>query len=206
VLAGLLYLGAAVGLWIPGLGLVLLDGVAGAILMLFGLQRVTGLIGSLLLDLEAPLTVVVAALVFREHVGRYATAAVILIVSDAALMRVEPEQFAANPFRDRLAWRSVFGLGARQQSDPTCVVAQSVGFVRVKTLVAGTINLLLGLLVARGKLPALSCCRNGAWCRQLRRERCARCVYATPRRCCPRSRVLRLGTVYGRAGVDCDLR
>ncbi|MBP9088762.1 MAG: DMT family transporter, partial [Kofleriaceae bacterium] len=93
VLAGLLYLGAAVGLWtysmlrpskieaplqwsdrMPVLGVVLLGGVAGPILMLFGLQRVSGLTGSLLLNLEAPLTVVVAALVFREHVGRYAIA------------------------------------------------------------------------------------------------------------------------------------
>ncbi len=38
--------------------------------MLFGLERLSGVLTSLLLNLEAPFTVLVAMLVFREHLGR----------------------------------------------------------------------------------------------------------------------------------------
>ena len=84
LLAGLLYLGAALGLEshrifrpttvearlarkdLPLLaGIVLSGGVLGPVLMLFGLQRVTGLTGSLLLNLEAPFTVLLAVALFR---------------------------------------------------------------------------------------------------------------------------------------------
>ncbi|HEY4729681.1 MAG TPA: hypothetical protein VIH41_01030, partial [Myxococcales bacterium] len=49
VLAALLYLGA------------------GPVLMLFGLARLSGLAGSLLLNLETPFTIALAVLVFGEH-------------------------------------------------------------------------------------------------------------------------------------------
>ncbi len=177
VLAGLLYLGAAAGLWtysllrpskieaplqwsdrLPVLGVVLLGGVAGPILMLFGLQRVTGLTGSLLLNLEAPFTVVVAALVFREHVGRYAIAAVILIVGGAAVLRVEPGQFAADPIGIALLGAACLAWALDNNLTQRLSLRDPLAIVRVKTLAAGTINLLLGLLVAREKLPALTWC------------------------------------------------
>lgn len=91
LLASLLYLGAGIGLVIaapfapcserreapvrradvrcspasssPG-------GIMGPLLMLLGLQRVSGLAGSLLLNLEAVFTMLVALLVFREHLSR----------------------------------------------------------------------------------------------------------------------------------------
>ena len=177
VLAGLLYLGAAAGLWaysllrpskieaplqwgdrIPVLGVVLLGGVAGPILMLFGLQRVTGLTGSLLLNLEAPFTVVVAALVFREHVGRYAIAAVVLIVGGAAVLRVEPGQFAADPLGIGLLGAACLAWALDNNLTQRLSLRDPLAIVRVKTLAAGTINLLLGLVISREGLPAL------AWC------------------------------------------
>src|SRR5580765_1199161 len=93
LLAGLLYLGAAAGLWLhrvvrpvtaeaplrydDGLnlfGVVALGGILGPLLMLAGLTRVTALTGSLLLNLEAPLTVLIAIAAFHEHLGRHAAA------------------------------------------------------------------------------------------------------------------------------------
>lgn len=85
MLTGLLYLGAAAGLWIHRLvrpstnearllredgfklsGVVVAGGILGPLLMLSGLDRVTALTGSLLLNLEAPLTVLIAVAAFHE--------------------------------------------------------------------------------------------------------------------------------------------
>ena len=60
--------------------LVLAGGVAGPLLMLFGLQRTSAVTGSLLLNLEAPFTIAIAVLVFREHLGRYAAGAVACVL------------------------------------------------------------------------------------------------------------------------------
>src|SRR5213593_756025 len=100
LLAALLYLGAGLGL--AGVGalagrpvpreahlrrddLVLLavavtaGGIAGPVLMMHGLQRVSAVVGSLLLNLEAPLTILLAVVLFGEHLGRRAAWAAILI-------------------------------------------------------------------------------------------------------------------------------
>jgi len=87
LLAGLLYAGAAVVFTFSGRGerrnevlltrrdlptLLLImasGGIAGPVLLLFGLQRVTAVSGSLLLNLEAPFTALLAVLAFREHLG-----------------------------------------------------------------------------------------------------------------------------------------
>jgi drug/metabolite transporter (DMT)-like permease len=104
VMAGLLYLGAGLGLWtfeslrdrlrsvLPresGLrhsdrwilaGIVLTGGILGPVLMLSGLSRLTAITGSLLLNFEAPLTMIMAILIFGEHLTRLETAAAALIV------------------------------------------------------------------------------------------------------------------------------
>ncbi len=115
LLAGLLYLGAALALWgvraVRGptreaplqkgdaltLALVVLaGGVAGPVLMLFGLRRLTALTGSLLLNLEAPFTMLLAVLVFREHLGRRAALASACIVGGAALLKLEAGAFSVD--------------------------------------------------------------------------------------------------------------
>jgi drug/metabolite transporter (DMT)-like permease len=113
LLSGLLYLGAAVGVALvraferatavlrgdatssreaalrrhdaPALlVIVLVGGLASPLLMLAGLGRVSGVAGSLLLNLEAPFTMLIAVAAFREHMGRRTLAAAALIVGAAA--------------------------------------------------------------------------------------------------------------------------
>jgi len=65
-------------------GLVVFGGIVAPVLLLFGLQRVTGVVGSLLLNLEGPFTVVIGVLIFREHLGRRtAIGAIVLFVGGA---------------------------------------------------------------------------------------------------------------------------
>jgi drug/metabolite transporter (DMT)-like permease len=113
LIAGLLYLGAGLGLFFfemtgrpfhPGVeeapvrradvgllaGVILTGGMLGPYLMLFGLARLSGVLTSLLLNLEAPFTVLVAVLVFREHLGRLELAGVLAIVVAAGILTYQP--------------------------------------------------------------------------------------------------------------------
>lgn len=102
--AALLYLGAALGALALGaagkrsdgalrrgdlarVGLVALFGAALApVLLVWGLARVGGTVGSLVLDLEAVFTIALAWLVYREPVGRrVALAGAIMVAGGAAL-------------------------------------------------------------------------------------------------------------------------
>lgn len=91
MLAGLLYLGGGLGLVLYRVaarargsrslaearlthrdaplvaGVILCGGIIGPVLKLVGLGRLTGVVTSLLLNLEGPFTVLLALFVFREH-------------------------------------------------------------------------------------------------------------------------------------------
>lgn len=105
LLAGLLYLGAllvvAAALAVrrrsrearlqradgPRLaGLVLCGGVLAPVLLLFGLERVSGSAGSLLLNLEGPFTLVIGLAIFHEHLGRRALVGAAVVFGAGALL------------------------------------------------------------------------------------------------------------------------
>lgn len=114
VLAGLLYLGAGLAAtlvlaWLlprgrvgslrfqprEGLALagsVLAGGVMAPVLMMGGLARSAAGTASLLLNLEAVATTLIAALVFHEAVGRRIWIAVTLVTAGAALLAWQPGQ------------------------------------------------------------------------------------------------------------------
>ena len=116
LIAGLLYLGAGLGLlafevllyrrseasrressvgpadrWLLA-GMILTGGILGPVCMLWGLQRLSAVAGTLLLNLEAPFTIGLAVLLFREHLGRLEIAGALLIVSAAAILQYRPEE------------------------------------------------------------------------------------------------------------------
>lgn len=97
-LAGLLYLGAALAVapWVlrhppDAAGLrrgagrlavaVLLGGAVGPVLLMAGLARTPAASASVALNLELPFTVVLAAFVFREHVGRRVASGAVLVTA-----------------------------------------------------------------------------------------------------------------------------
>src|SRR5207237_6342937 len=106
-LAGLLYLGAAAAFLCarrsraeaklaradaPFLaGAVVAGAVLGPVLMLWGLSRVSGLAGSLLLNLEAPFTIALAVLAFGEHLSVREGLSAAVIVLGAALLGARGE-------------------------------------------------------------------------------------------------------------------
>ncbi len=172
VLAGLLYLGAGIGLWLyrrarPNrdeaklrradvprlLGVVVAGGVVGPVLMLLGLERVSAVTGSLLLNLEAPFTIAVAVIVFREHLGRHAAGAMALIVAGAAILKVEPGAAGADPLGVLLLAAACLAWAVDNNLTQSLSLRDPFAVVRAKTLGAGAFNLVVGLVLAGGALP-----------------------------------------------------
>jgi len=172
ILAGLLYLGSGLGLsaWrfvrpasseapltradVPTLaGVVLSGGFLGPLLMLVGLSRVSAVAGSLLLNLEGPLTMIMAVLIFREHLGRYGIAAATCILLGAALLRFQPGAIALDAWGMAAIAGACLAWGIDNNLTQRLSVRDPFAIVRVKSLVAGSVNLALGLSFG-GKLPA----------------------------------------------------
>ena len=172
VLAGLLYLGAGLALTLyralrpatteaplvradlPKLAAVVAaGGVAGPLLMLFGLQRTSAVTSSLLLNLEAPFTIALAVLVFREHLGRYAAGAMALILAGAAMLRLQPGAHRADTPGVLLLAGACAAWALDNNLTQRLSLRDPFALVRVKTLAAGSFNLALGLLIA-GQMPS----------------------------------------------------
>jgi drug/metabolite transporter (DMT)-like permease len=170
VLASLLYLGGGLGLTLVGLvtgltgrkpagnearlrgrdalplaGVILCGGVLGPVLMLVGLERLSGVTASLLLNLEGPFTILLAVLVFGEHLGHFAALAAGLILTGAAVLGLQTGEMRGDVLGVLalagacLAWAVDNNLTQRLSlKDP-------VALVRMKGLGAGTCTLLLAL-------------------------------------------------------------
>lgn len=172
LLAGLLYLGAACGLWLHRAfaaptreapltradrarlaGVVLAGGIAGPVLMLLGLRRVTGLTGSLLLNLEAPLTVLLAVVAFREHLGRSAVIAVALILGGAATLRLDAGSLGGTTTGALLIAAACACWAVDNNLTQRLSLRDPFAIVRVKTLAAGVVNTALGAAVSQTVPP-----------------------------------------------------
>lgn len=66
--------------------IIAFGGMLGPILMLYGLARISALAASLLLNLEAVFTILLAVFVFREHLGSPGVTASALGVLGAVLL------------------------------------------------------------------------------------------------------------------------
>lgn len=167
LLAGLLYTGAAVALSgvmkvrprttevsiqrsdMPFLAVVTLaGGVLAPVAMLTGLDRTSGVAGSLLLNLEAPFTILVALLVFGEYLDRASKAASLLIIGGAIMLGFGPGAIQADAIGAALIagacalWAIDNNLTQRLTNrDPYAIV-------RTKASVAAIAN--LSIATARG--------------------------------------------------------
>ena len=164
-LAGLLYLGAALGvapfalrqggLRLPGkgdrrnrirlAGAIAAGGIAGPVFLLFGLKLAEAASVSLWLNFELAATAVLGALVFREHLGRAGWAGVALAFAGAAALTGFDALSSAAPALLVLAACLCWGLDNHLTALIDGITpAQSTFW---KGLVAGSTNLALGLVL-----------------------------------------------------------
>jgi drug/metabolite transporter (DMT)-like permease len=169
LLAGLLYFGAGIGLSAVRLfkhlvtstndennlrrgdlgrmlTIVIAGGALGPTLMLIGLKRVPGVIGSLLLNLEAVFTMLIAVLVYRERLGKYETLGAILVVTGAIVVSYQPASWQF----DLLGALAIAGACLCWAIDNnltrTIASRNPVQIVQVKTLGAGMGNVALAFV------------------------------------------------------------
>jgi drug/metabolite transporter (DMT)-like permease len=174
LLAGLLYTGAGIALTILArffqrsregrearlrvsdlptlLAIAVTGGLIGPVLMLVGLERVSGMTGSLLLNLEGPLTALLAVMVFREHLERQALLGSVLIFLGAGTLAN-----GSGPVMGE--WRGVLALAGAcacwaidNNLTQKLSLRDPVAVVRFKTLASGAC--LLALSGASGRFHA----------------------------------------------------
>lgn len=166
LLAGLLYLGAGLGLAavhlsraamrlpapeaplrgmdVPWLGLVVLaGGVGGPLLLMLGLDRTDAASASLLLNLEGLATMGIAWLWFRENVDRRLLLGAFAIMAGAALLSWQGR--AALDLGGLLIAGACLCWGIDNNLTRKLSSADPVQIAMLKGLVAGTVNLLLAL-------------------------------------------------------------
>ena len=161
-LAGLLYLGAALAVlpttvrrpparaalaaeWRPALAAVVAGGAVGPALLVAGLARTSAASASILLNTELVATVILAATVFREHLGRRLLGAAALVTVAGVLLVWSPGASVD------LGALFIVGACACWGLD-NCVTARIEQLapehvVFLKGVVAGGANLALGLTV-----------------------------------------------------------
>ena len=167
LLAGLLYLGAGIGLALarpllrrgaaqaaeaplrrsalPWLAAVILfGGVLGPVLLMLGLSRTSGAAAALLLNLESLATLAIAWLVFRENVDRRILLGALAILAGAVLLSWSGRGAG-------LAWGALLIAGAclawglDNNLTRKLAGADPVQIAMLKGLVAGPVNLALAL-------------------------------------------------------------
>jgi len=166
LLAGLLYLGAGLGLSIVRivsrvrgnatssdplrradlpvlLAIVLVGGVVGPVLLLVGLTRVSGVVGSLLLNLEAVFTMALAVLAYRERLRRLESLGALLVVAGAFVVTYRPDTWRADLVGVLAIGGACLSWGLDNNLTRRISVRNPIQIVQVKTLAAGLGNVVL---------------------------------------------------------------
>jgi drug/metabolite transporter (DMT)-like permease len=171
MIAGLLYLGSGLGLLVlaplrgtsgeaplgredagPLLGVVVAGGVVAPLLLMYGLGRLPGSTASLLLNMEAPFTIALAVLVFGESLApREALGAGVVVLGAAALG--SPGVLGGFQVVGALAVAGAcLGWALDNNLSQRLALRDPVAVVRVKSLVAGAVNVVLALVLGE-RLP-----------------------------------------------------
>lgn len=127
-------------------GMVLTGGILGPVCMLWGLQRLSAVLGALLLNLEAPFTIGLAVLLFREHLGRREVAGALLIVSAAVILQFRPEAVRPDPWGFLAIVGACLWWAIDNNLSQRVSLRDPIVVTRIKTLGAGVCTLSIALL------------------------------------------------------------
>ena len=165
MLSAILYLGAAIALsayrFLPGFesreaqitrrdltpicGIIFFGGMLGPILMLVGLQRLSAVTGSLLLNLEGPFTSVIAIGLMREHLGKREMLAVATIMLGGMLVSLQPGPVGGNWIGVVEMAAACLSWGVDNNLTQRVSLRDPVAVARIKTLAAGSCTLVIAL-------------------------------------------------------------
>lgn len=179
LLAGLLYLGAGLGLSIVRflsklrqggettdrlrredvsqlLAIVATGGALGPVLLLVGLTRVSGVVGSLLLNLEAVFTMGVAVLAYRERLSRIESLGALLVLAGAVIVTYRPDTWRADLAGSLAIVGACFCWGLDNNITRQISTRNPIQIVQIKALSAGVGNVVLaGIAGHRAELSVV---------------------------------------------------
>jgi len=164
MLAGLLYLGAFVALsMVPTrsttearlrrsdaprlVAMITAGGVIAPVLLLLGLERVSGVAGSLMLNVEGPFTILLGLALFREHLSKHAAFGATVIFSGALVLGLETGDTQADWVGIALIAAACAAWALDNNLTQSLTVRDPRAIVRLKAGAAGTVNLLLAIAI-----------------------------------------------------------
>ncbi len=174
-MAGLLYLGSGLGLALLGptmgkrgaplrrsdvpvlAGIVAAGGVVAPVLLMMGLARLEGTAASLLLNLEAPFTIVLAVALFGESLSRRESAGALAIVAGSVLLSAP----AGSGGHVHLAGAAAvagacLGWAIDNNLSQRLALRDPVALVKVKSLAAAAVSLAIALAAGEALPSPLS--------------------------------------------------
>lgn len=173
LLAGLLYLGAFLVLGPARLGrrhssearlqrgdasrligLVACGGIVAPVLLLVGLERVSGSSGSLLLNLEGPFTLLIGLAVFGEHLGRRALLGAGAVFTGSALLSLAGPGGSTDAFGALCIAVACVLWGVDNNLTQSLTLRDPLSIVTIKVTAAAAVNLTLALLLGAA-LPSI---------------------------------------------------
>ena len=171
LLAGLLYLGSGVGLalwrlltraepvklpadqrvWLAGA--VFAGGVLGPLLLMFGLSRMPASGASLLLNAEGVFTALLAWFVFKENFDRRIAFGMVAIVAGALVLSWPGEARISEAWPALVVLCACAAWAVDNNLTRKVALADATWVASIKGLVAGSVNLALGLIVGASLPP-----------------------------------------------------
>jgi drug/metabolite transporter (DMT)-like permease len=169
-LAGLLYLGALVGLslydifrritsdqqevsksrlgrndapWL--VGAIVAGGIVAPISLMTGLTMITGFSASLLLNLEGAATAIIATMLFKEHLGRRIVLVILCMTAAGVLLSWNPEEDVFAVTGPLLLIVAAVGWGLDNNFTRNICGKDPVQIAQIKGLVAGCTSIALAL-------------------------------------------------------------
>ncbi|HEY2386283.1 MAG TPA: EamA family transporter [Candidatus Binatia bacterium] len=133
--------------------IVACGGILGPLLMLVGLRRVSGVVGALLLNLEGPLTMVLAVALFGEHLGRRAGAAAALIALGAVVLTARGPSGASDGWGAVAIAAACVCWAIDNNLTQRLSLRDPIAIARAKSLAAGTCSMTAALALG-ARLPA----------------------------------------------------
>ena len=135
------------------MGIIVTGGIAAPVLLMLGLERVSGIEGSLLLNLEGPLTLLIGIVVLREFLGRRAGIGSAVIFGAAAILGLQVSGGKVDGFGGLFVLAACLGWAIDNNLTQILSVRDPFQIVAVKTGIAAVVNITLAL--ARGdELPS----------------------------------------------------
>ena len=172
MLAGLFYLGSGAGLWLyrwiarlkpvampPGdwpwlIGAIASGGVLGPLLLMYGLSHMPAASASLLLNAESVFTALVAWIVFRENVNRRVGLGMLAIVAGASWLSWPAQADFGQAWPALAVLGACLAWGVDNNLTRRVALNDATWIAAIKGLVAGSVNLLMAVLLVGAPWPA----------------------------------------------------